>query len=308
MSSTTTMHENEQPIDADLVRRLLAAQFPEWAELPLQRVDSAGTDNALYQLGDELVVRLPRIDWAISQIEREYRWLPQLAPHLPLPIPVPLALGEPGEGYPWHWSVNRWIEGETATLDRVSDHAQYARDVAEFINTLQQVDATGGPLAGSPNVSRGVPLAERDASTRSALAKLETMSMIDIMAATAIWDSALAAPVWDRPPAWFHGDLQSGNLLATGGRLSAVIDFGCMGVGDPAIDLLPAWTIFTPAARAVFRTAVQTDDATWERGRGVALSFAAGALSYYHETNLGLAGIARYTLDQVLGDHMRRSD
>jgi aminoglycoside phosphotransferase (APT) family kinase protein len=299
------MHEDEQPIDADLVRRLLAAQFSEWAELPLRRVESAGTDNALYRLGENMVVRLPRIDWAISQIEHEYRWLPKLAPHLPLKIPVPLAMGEPGEDYPWHWSVNPWFDGQNANLDRVSDPAQMARDLAAFITALRQIDTTGGPLAGTPNVSRGVPVARRDTSTRTALRNLETLNLIDIRPATEVWEIALAAPAWDQLPVWFHGDLHSGNLLALDGRLSAVIDFGCLGVGDPAVDLLPAWNLLTADSREVFRTALQVDDATWARGRGWALSFAAGALSYYHETNPFLAGISRYAIDQILADYAR---
>lgn len=308
MSSTTQMHENEQPIDADLVRRLLATQFPEWSDLPLQRVESAGTDNALYRLGSNMVVRLPRIDWAISQIEREYRWLPKLAPHLPLAIPAPLKMGEPGEGYPWRWSVNPWLDGENATLDRVADPAQLARDLAAWITALQQIDTTGGPLAGTPHVSRGVPVAQRDTSTRAALRALETLNLIDIQPATEVWEIALSAPVWDRPPVWFHGDLHSGNLLAFDGRLSAVIDFGCLGVGDPAVDILPAWTLLTAESREVFRAALQVDDATWARGRGWALSFAAGALSYYHETNPFLAGISGYAIEQVLEDHRQRGN
>lgn len=303
MTSSGQMHENEQPIDAGLVRRLLAAQFPEWADLPLRRVASAGTDNALFRLGENMVVRLPRIDWAIAQIERECRWLPKLAPHLPLEIPTPLAMGEPGEGYPWQWSVNTWLAGENATLDRISDSAQMARDLAAFLSALQQIDATGGPPAGTPNVSRGIPLAERDVSARRSLRELEMLNLIDIQPALEAWESALAAPAWDRPPAWFHGDLHAANLLAVDGRLSAVIDFGCLGVGDPAVDLLPAWTLLSASAREVFRAALHVDDATWARGRGWALSFGAGALSYYHETNPYLAGISRYAIDQVLADH-----
>jgi aminoglycoside phosphotransferase (APT) family kinase protein len=296
------MHANEQPIDAALVRRLIAAQFPEWADLSTDAVASAGTDNALYRLGQEMVVRLPRIDWAIPQIEKEYLWLPQLAPHLPLAIPVPLAKGEPGEGYPWHWSINPWIEGENATLDRISDPAQFARDLADFITALHQIDTTGGPLAGTPNVSRGVPLAQRDRPTRSALDDLSGLDLIDVPAATTAWDAALAAPVWERPPVWIHGDLQSGNLLALDGRLTAVIDYGCLGVGDPAVDLLPAWNLFSADTREIFRDAVQVDDATWARGRGWALSVSLIALPYYHVTNPTLAGISRYAIDQILAD------
>ena len=298
-----TMHENEQPIDADLVRQLLATQFPEWAKLPLRRVESAGTDNALYRLGDDMVVRLPRIDWAISQIEREYRWLPKFAPQLPLDIPVPLAMGQPGENYPWHWSVNPWLDGENATLDRISNPANMAAELADWIIALQHIDTAGGPLAGTPNVSRGVPLAQRDEPTRTALRDLAALDLIDVRAATNAWDAALDAPAWDCPGRWIHGDLQSGNLLAIDGKLRAVIDFGCLGVGDPAVDLLPAWNLFSAGTRDVFRAAMNVDDATWARGRGWALSVSLIALPYYHLSNPTLAGISRYAIDQVLADH-----
>ncbi len=236
----------------------------------------------------------------LGQIEKECRWLPYLAPHLPLPVPVPLAMGEPGEGYPWNWSVCQWVDGENATLDRIADPCQFAIDLARFIVALQRIDPGDGPRSGSPGVSRGVPLAPRDAATRTAIAELD--GMIDTEAATAAWDAALAAPVWEGPPTWIHGDLQSGNLLVVDGRLNAVIDFGTMGVGDPACDMLVAWTLFTADARAAYRAAVQVDDATWARGRGWALSFGVGALSYYKVTNPTLAGIARHAIAEVLGD------
>jgi aminoglycoside phosphotransferase (APT) family kinase protein len=294
------MHENEVHTDVALVRRLLAAQFPQWVDLPIAPVPSAGTDNALYRLGDELAVRLPRIDWAIGAIEKEYRWLPYLAPHLPLPVPVPLVMGDPGEGYPWHWSVCRWLEGENATLDRITDPRQFAADLAAFVNALQRIDPADGPRSGSPGVSRGVPLVTRDAGTRDAIAELN--GIIDTDAATAAWDAALAAPVWDDQPVWLHGDLQSGNLLVNDGHLSAVIDFGCLAVGDPACDMMVAWTLLTADSRDAFRAAIAVDDATWERGRGWALSFGLGAFSYYKDTNPVLARIGRHAIEQALAD------
>jgi aminoglycoside phosphotransferase (APT) family kinase protein len=295
-----SMHPGEVHTDEHLVRRLLDAQFPDWAGLPITRVASAGTDNALYRLGDDLVARLPRIDWAIGAIEKECRWLPHLAPHLPLPVPVPLAMGEPGEGYPWHWSVCQWLDGENASLDRIGDMQQFATDLGAFVAVLQRIDPADGPRSGTPGVTRGVPLATRDASTRTAIAELA--GMIDTAAATAAWEAALAAPVWDGPPAWFHGDLLPGNLLVRDGCLSAVIDFGLLGVGDPAVDMLPAWTLLPHESRASFRAAAAVDDATWARGRGWALSFGVGALSYYHTTNPVLAGVARYAIVEVLGE------
>ena len=294
------MHADEVATDTALVRRLVAGQFPHWADLPIAPVPSAGTDNALYRLGDDLVVRMPRIAWATGQIERERRWLPVLAPHLPLAIPEPLAVGEPAEGFPWGWSVYRWLDGENATLDRFADPDEAARDLARFIHALQSVDPTGGPQPNPETLGRGVPLATRDAKTREAIAACD--GLIDTRAAYAAWDAALSAPVWQGPPVWLHGDLQSGNLLAVGGRLTAVIDFGAMAIGDPACDLMVAWNLFTADARAAFREAIAVDDATWARGRGWALSPALVALPYYRETNPGLAAIARHAIAEVLSE------
>jgi len=233
-------------------------------------------------------------------VEAELRWLPRLAPHLPLAIPIPLAMGVPDEGYPWHWGVYRWLEGENATMDRIGDANEAAVTLAGFIAALQRVDSAGGPRPGPNNSGRGVPLAARDKGTRAAIASLS--GMIDIEAATAAWDAALRAPIWDGPPVWIHGDLQSGNLLAQRGALCAVIDWGCMGVGDPACDLMPAWNLFTAETRAVFREAMSVDDATWARGRGWALSCGLIALPYYKTSNPVLAGIARHAIGEVLAE------
>lgn len=297
------MHEDEVDTDAALVGRLLAAQFPQWADLPIERVRSAGTDNALYRLGDGMTVRLPRIGWAVGQVEKEHRWLPRLAPSLPLAIPVPLEKGKPGAGYPWHWSVYRWLAGENASIDRIADPRQAALDLAQFITALQGIDATGGPLAVDHNL-RGVPLAMRDAATREAIGALD--GMIDTDAATAAWEAALQAPAWDRAPVWFHGDLLPGNLLFERGRLSAVIDFGGLGVGDPACDLMIAWGLFSGASRDVFRAALTVDDATWARGRGHALSQALIFIPYYLDTNPVGVGNARRTIEEVLADYSAR--
>lgn len=296
------MHPGELTIDAAQVRRLLAAQFPRWAGLPLAPVASAGTDNALFRLGDARVVRLPRIDWAVGQIALEATWLPRLAPHLPLAVPMPLAVGAPGEGYPWPWAVYPWLAGENATLDRLADPAQAARDLAGFIRALQAIDASDAPQATERD--RGAPLAVRDREVRAALDDLRALAargitLIDIDAAAAAWERALAAPLYAGPPVWLHGDLQSGNLLVQDGRLSAVIDFGCLIAGDPACDLQPAWNLFTGAARAAFRDALAVDDATWARGRGWALSVGLIALPYYHVSNPVLADIARQAINAV---------
>jgi len=295
------MHDDEVDTNVSLVARLLAAQFPQWSDLPVEPVRSAGTDNALYRLGEHLVVRLPRIHWATGQVEKEQRWLPRLAPYLPLAIPVPLAMGMPAEGYPWHWSVYRWLEGETATIEHIADPRQAATDLAQFIAALQRIDPTGGPPPGPHNSSRGEPLTMRDGQTRAAIASLN--GMLDADAMTAAWEAALDAPAWQGSPAWIHGDLQAGNLLARQGQLSAVIDFGCLGVGDPACDLQVTWNFLSAETRDVFRASLPVDAATWARGRGWALSVGLIALPYYQSTNPILAGISRRAIDEVLADH-----
>lgn len=300
---STKMHPDEVPTDTTLVRRLLAAQFPQWAALPITPVPSAGTDNALYRLGDDLAVRMPRIHWAIGQVAKEQRWLPQLAPHLPLAIPVPLALGLPGEGYPWQWSICRWLPGENAASAPPADPLRAATTLAGFVATLQRLDAADGPHPGDHNSWRGEPLAQRDAATRTAITALG--DLIDAAAVTAAWEAARHAPAWAGPPVWIHGDLAGGNLLVEQGELSAVIDFGCLGVGDPACDLIVAWNLFSGAARAAYRAALAVDDATWARGRGWALTNALVALPYYLHTNPPIVAMSWRVVGEVLADHAR---
>jgi aminoglycoside phosphotransferase (APT) family kinase protein len=295
------MHVDEVDTDVSLVGRLLAAQFPQWADLPIEPVLSTGTDNAIYRLGDDMAVRLPRIHGATGQVDKEHRWLPRLAPLLPLAIPIPLAKGTPGEGYPWHWSVYRWLEGQNATIERIADPCQAARQLAQFIAALQRIDPTGGPHPGQYNSYRGVPLAMRDSQTRAAISSLD--GMLDTGAVTAVWEAALNAPLWSGPPVWIHGDLQGGNLLVQQGRLSAVIDFGCLGVGDPACDLIVAWSLFSGESRDAFRAALPVEDATWARGRGWALSQALIFIPYYLDTNpVGVAD-ARRVIAEILADY-----
>ncbi len=273
------MHAHEVDVDQFVVGRLLAAQFPQGAHLPIEPVRSAGTDNAIYRLGEDMALRFPRIPAATARLEKELRWLPRLAPDLPLAVPVPLAKGTPAEGYPWLWSIYRWLKGENAALDRFAEPRQAAIDLAHFIIALQRIDPTGGPPPGEHNFGRGVPLAKRDPRVRAAVASLDTM--LDADAVTAAWEAALHTPAWQGPPVWIHGDLSPGNLLLVQGRLSGVIDFGGLGVGDPACDLIAAWSLFSADTRDVFRSALAVDDATWARGRGWALSVALIALPYY---------------------------
>jgi len=299
--SVPTMHSGEVETDAALVRRLLAAQFPQWADLRIEAVLPAGTDNAIYRLGDDMCVRLPRLRSKTLPLEKELRWLPTLAPSLPLDIPVPLLVGEPAEGYPFRWSVFRWLDGDTASAERIEDLRQTANDLAGFIAALQRVDANGGPAPGQHNAFRGVPLKERDELTRDAIASLG--GTIDGPAVISAWEAALDAAEWDREPVWIHGDLDFRNLLVKRGRISAVIDFGCLGVGDPACDVMAAWKVLPRACRDLFRAALQVDEATWARARGWVLSQALMALSYYTlETNAVLVREARRWLAELLAD------
>jgi len=291
------MHADEVETDITLVRRLLTGQFPHWADLRIERVTSYGTDHDIYRLGDHLAARLPRIADAMKQAVKEAQWLPRLAPHLPLAIPAPLAMGRPAEGYPFGWSVCTWLPGQNAD-GTIEDLDRAAVDLAAFVTALRQVETTGANPR-SPH-SRGGPLLERDEDVRQAVAQLGDRA--DGAAVLRSWLGSLSAPAWDGPEVWVHGDLLPGNLLVVDGRLSAVIDFGCLTVGDPACDLLPAWNVFAGDSRARFRAALGVDDASWLRGRGWALCQAVVALPYYWDTNPGMVRQASRALAHVLAD------
>ena len=291
------MHADEIATDVALMRRLLAGQFPQWADLAIELVASYGTDHDIYRVGDDLAARLPRIGWATKQAAKEREWLPKLAPHVPLALPVQLAMGHPAEGYPFDWSVYEWLPGENAngTLD---DLDQAAVDLAAFVTALRRVDTMGAH--SRPIGARGGPLEQGDAQVRRSIAELA--DRIDGDAATRSWDESLAAPAWYSEEVWVHGDLLPGNLLVVEGRLSAIIDWGGLHVGDPACDLQPAWNVFAGESRKRFRDALQVDDASWLRGRGWALYQAVSALSYYWHSNPGMIRQASHALEQVLAD------
>jgi aminoglycoside phosphotransferase (APT) family kinase protein len=292
------MHAGETPADAALVRRLLARQFPQWARLPVTPVPSSGTDHHIYRLGEQLAVRLPRIGWAAEQAQKEARWLPRLAPQLPLAVPTPVALGQPGDGYPFGWAVHAWLPGRDATTCPPRDLERAAGDLAAFVAALRAVSTTGAPPR--PPGSRGGPLAELDEDVRAAVAALG--DRIEKTAALDSWEQSLAAPGWEGPDGWLHGDLLPGNLVVVDGRLSGVIDFGGLNVGDPACDLLPAWNLFAGPSRRSFLAALDVDEATRLRGRGWALSQALIALPYYWDTNPSLVAQALRALELVLAD------
>ena len=292
--SPRRMHDDEVDTDGELVRRLLASQHPQWAELPIERVRSAGTDNALYRLGDDLAVRLPRIHWAVDKVAKEQQWLPVLAPHLPLAVPLPVAIGEPEEAFPYPWGVVQWLPGTLAALDVLDDPVQAALELAAFVRSLQSVDPAGGPAH-----HRGLPVRLADEAVRRAIAGLR--GEVDAAAVTEAWDRAMAAPDHGDPPVWFHGDLAYLNLLADGGSITSVIDWGSCGVGDPAIDTIIAWSLFPPDARRAYRDALGIDDATWLRGKGWALTGVVG-IPYYRHTNAELVADKIRAIEAVLAD------
>jgi aminoglycoside phosphotransferase (APT) family kinase protein len=288
------MHDEEVDTDADVVRDLLCAQFPEWADRPIERVASAGTDNAMYRLGDDLAVRLPRIHWAVDNVAKEQRWLPVLGPQLPLPVPQVVARGEPDARFPYPWGVVQWLPGELATLERLDDPVQCALDLAAFVRSLQSIDPTG-----APRHHRGEPVRHADRSVRAGVAGLRGEADGD--AILAAWERVLAAPDYDGPPVWAHSDLSYLNLLAGNGRLSGVIDWGSCGAGDPAIETTIAWTHFPPDARAAYREALAVDDATWARGKGWVLNGVFG-VAYYRDTNPVLVADKLRGIEAVLAD------
>ncbi|MET8150171.1 aminoglycoside phosphotransferase family protein [Actinoplanes sp. NPDC005259] len=247
-----------------------------------------GSDHVIHRLGDELAVRLPRHAGAIGQAEKEHRWLPRLAPHLPLAIPVPVAVGRPDLGYPWPWAISRWLDGEAATTDALAQSREAAVALARFLSALQRFPIHESPQGDSRD------LADRDEVTRAAITQVA--GVFDAVALTSVWEAALRAPGWNRSPVWFHGDLHTGNVLTMNGQVSAVIDFGGLGVGDPARDMTIAFTLMSRTTRTVFRSELGVDDATWARGRGWALATGLNAYRSYAATD---ARVAAQTTRQV---------
>lgn len=290
------MHAEEIPINEDIVRQLLADQFPRWASLPLVRVPSSGTVNAIFRLGTALAVRAPFVP-GDAGILREAEWSPRLAPHLPVRVPRVLGVGEPGAGYPSPWLVVDWIPGENPEPGALRDPERVAGRVASFIEALRSVE----PSEGAPAAHRHGDLADHDTGVRDALSQLEDADEL-----TTLWDEALAVPPWRDPPVWVHGDLLPSNVLVDpAGDLIAVIDM-VPGVADPATELIVAWALLPAEVRPGFRAALDVDDDTWARGRGWAVLQAAVALPYYRDINPGMARIARHTLGELLRDQQQR--
>ena len=282
-------------IDVSLVQRLIVSQFPQWAHLPIRRIEPNGWDNRTFRLGEDMSIRLPSAQGYAAQVEKEHRWLHTLAPNLPLSIPTPLEMGVPDAGYPWGWSVNRWIEGRTAETVEKDDLPDIAVALADFLNALYRVSPADGPPAGEHNHFRGGPLATYDNETRLAIAALD--GTIDPVAATQMWDAALES-TWRSSGVWVHGDISASNMLVRDGRLVAVIDFGICGVGDPACDLVIAWTFFSGKSREAFGDGLSLDEDTWARARGWALWKALITVAGTEGTNPAHAASAA----RVLGD------
>jgi aminoglycoside phosphotransferase (APT) family kinase protein len=292
------LHDDEVTIDADTVRRLVAEQFPSLSDLPLAEFPSTGTINAIYRLGDELCVRLPRVERWANCLEQECTWLPLLAPRLTLQVPEPVVKAPPTSYYPFSWAIFRWIDGDTYAPDRVNDELQAAADLAQFVTELRSANLPA--IADQPPYVGRRPLAELDAYVRNWIA--QAGDLIDGQAVTAAWEDAVQGPQWDGTCAWIHCDLLPPNLLVKDGRLRAVIDFGAVGLGDPATDLGPAWSVFGQAGRRVYRSLVGADDDTWRRGRGIAISHAVGLVPYYVVTNPALSALGRRMLGEILAD------
>jgi aminoglycoside phosphotransferase (APT) family kinase protein len=289
------MHDGEVEIDAELVRRLVAAQFPALAGRPIRAVGSTGTVNAIFRLGDDLYARLPRMAKWAGDLEREWEWLPRVAPRVSLAVPKPVGQGRAGDGYPFAWAIYDWIDGAPYADALVENEGASADALAGFVADLRRIE----PAAGAPRAGRR-PLLELDASTREAIAAARPD--IDADAATAAWERALHAPVWDGISVWIHADLLRPNVLVRDGRICAVIDFGGAGVGDPATDVIAAWSVFGPAGRERYRAALKVGDGAWQRARGIALHQAAMIIPYYRETNPAFVALAVRTIEQILSE------
>ncbi len=289
------MHDGQAYVDAALVRRLVAGQFPQLAGLPVTGIRSPGTVNAIYRIGDDWYARLPLLERWQSGLEDEAHWLPWLAPRLTLAIPEPVSAGHAAEGYPFSWAIYRWIDGSPYADDLVDDECAAAADLARFVLELRQVDPVGDP----PRAGRR-PLRELDATTQESFPA--AAAVIDVESAVMAWDDSLRAAPWDGSPVWIHSDLLRPNVLVRDGRVSAVIDFGAVGIGDPATDVIAAWAVFGPVGRAAFRAALGVDDDTWRRARGIALHQAVALIPYYAESNPGFAALGRRTAGQVTAD------
>ncbi|GAA3616589.1 aminoglycoside phosphotransferase family protein [Microlunatus ginsengisoli] len=294
------LHDDEVPIDLELVRRLLRGQAPDLAGRDLRPAPAQGTDNLMFILGGDLVVRLPRKAAAVDGLLVERRWLATLAPRLPLGVPLPVVDGEPTSDYPFPWAVCRWLPGAPVAPGGL--RTEDVPRLAEFVRALRAADPTGGPPV--PPGRRAGPLSAYDAVFERALGPAARVDpgLVDQRRARAVWHAARDAPAWSAPGVWVHRDLYGGNLLTAGGRLSGVIDFGGLAVGDPAGDVMAAFHVVTSEDRGAFRALLAVDDDTWARGRAWALAQGLEALPYYLDTHPGMVAMARQAVAATLAD------
>ncbi|CCB86467.1 putative uncharacterized protein [Parachlamydia acanthamoebae UV-7] len=296
------MKEESIIIDTALVRRLIDSQFPQWKELSIDPVATSGWDNRTFHLGQNMSVRLPSAADYELQVEKEHQWLPKLAFGLPLPIPVPLAMGKPEYGYPWKWSIYRWLDGEAASSAKITDLSEFAIDLADFLKALHRIDATNGPQPGLHSFFRGGSLSVYDNETRHSITSLT--DKIDATMATEVWEAALSTS-WKNPPVWIHGDISAGNLLVRDGKLSAVIDFGQLAIGDPACDLTINWTLFHGKSRDAFQKRLLLDKETWARARGWALWKALVVAAGFTDPNNSESKQCWRIIEEVISDHRK---
>ncbi|HSU80259.1 MAG TPA: aminoglycoside phosphotransferase family protein [Candidatus Angelobacter sp.] len=287
-------------INVDLVAKLIIDQFPEWSDLEISPVKVSGNDNRTFHLGDHMSVRLPSEAAYVAQVEKEQKWLPLLAPHLTLPIPQPLKKGLPSDDYPWPWSINKWLEGETVSHTNVHNLNQFARDLGAFLRELQAIDSSNGPLAGAHNFYRGGSLTVYDNESREAINKNKDTFNKSLL--KEIWELALSSK-WESTPVWVHGDIAPGNLLVNDSKLCAVIDFGILGVGDPACDAVMAWTFFDEESRKVFKNVLNMDEETWCRARGWALWKALITYDEFKMSNTALATESFQIINSIVQDY-----
>lgn len=289
------MHADEITVRGEVVRRLLDEQFPCWASLPLRRLPPTGTDNQLFRLGEKLLVRMPRIHWAAESAAWEHRWLAALSAYLPLAVPAPVAMGEPGQDYPWRWTVVPWIEGEHPTAQTI-DPEQWAVSLAAFVRVCRDIPGLDGPAKSK---GRGGPLATQDEWVRTWAERADS-AVLDRDAVLAVWTQALEAPAWKGEPAWFHGDLHEGNLLVRDSRLAAVIDWGAAGRGDPAVELNAMWGYLPETVSRLYCDEAGLDEAAYLRGRGFALAPAISGFTYYRHSNPRMSQQALVTVQRLI--------
>lgn len=289
------MHDNEFTVDEDLVISLLKQQYPDLLKFSISKIKHYGTDNAIFRIGKEYVIRLPRFNCAAKQIEKEQIWLPKFEGLLPFKIPVPIKVGNPSEEFPYYWYVYDWIQGVDAYSKPPSDFNQVAKDLALFIKALWEVATDNAPLS-----RRGLPLNTQDKLVCEAISSLK--DTIDTNTISNIWQECLSVSNWNKPPVWLHADLLPSNLLLKNGKIHAVIDFGLTGIGDPACDLIPAWCLLDSNSRIIFKEYLGVDEDTWRRGKGWALSIALIIIPYYLNTNPVLVSVARRIIKEITHD------